>query len=705
MKLLIFKLPFILIFFTRCFASYPIFLEHEINSAIENRDDFYKEIQATELLFPYDTSDSIASQILNRLNVYDDKHTLWYYFLSGLGYISSNSDSASIYFFKALNSTENDIAKTWVLSNEFQRCHRLYWEIRCLEKIQYLMLSSGGITAQTISQPLYQKAVSEEKKANYNVATTYYSWVHEFDYMSPLSWIREMRHGSLFHPFKMYTPLVTICRTIKSEWPLQLSIALYMTIIFKNFIIFLLIGISLLLAFIHVPGAFHGIIEKIPINISQKTKLYLCIIVLLSVIAIGIIPFIWLLILFLWKYCKGRDKWLLRIECLLLVLYPLIIRMEDMVRRNYSPQSSPMLYLKTLNEGYDSELEKIIRKRAIADKNDYLAYMAAAISAIKNNELVSAGAAIQRAEYLNNKDPAVLLTKGIILYNTGNYYEAESVFKTGCSLYPEYPEVFFNAGQSCLASNKTISGMEYVNKAAKLSPEVNAFIAINDRLFSKNWPILRQLMPPKYQSKYYWKNVFPEYCGSWNTANELWGFSFIGLNIRLYIILSIITILGLFSADRFFWNSSQPEGFVCRLCGVSMCRKCKKGMICLKCFNAVNQIRNESIRQRIIEKILLKNRLVKNIKANIIDIIFPGCGMLYRNHDKTMHGLVLLVVSSALYPLFLTMVSVSKSYSYMAIEDIMRPIIIVLPLYSVFFLIRALVNIRKNLVDGGMYGA
>jgi hypothetical protein len=693
-------LPFIFfsVICTNCFASYPIFLEKDIRSAISTRDYYYKELNVTGILFPYNNSgdagiDSLRSRLTEAI---PDSSLPWFYFLTGLTAQKYASNSIPGYFNNALKAAGSNPAMIWALSLEFGRCGQAYWETQCLEKLQSNFLVSGVLSVPAISQPLLEKAVLAEKNKDKSSAVHYYSWASKFDQFLPWSSIGEIRCAAPSQLSTIPGKIKALFSLVLKTWPLQLSIALYATFFFKLFILFMIAGIAILLGITHVPSALHWFCELFPSVISQKMKLYFSVIIFISLISLGILPFLWILFGLVWKYCKKRDKRLVITGCLLLVLYPFSVRMEDMTRQCLSPQGTPALYYRAVTEGYDADFEKIVRKHAAIHNNDYLAYTAVAISAVKNYDFASASIAIGKARSLCDNDQAILLTDGNINYFSGNLEKAENLFMTCTRLFPDYVPALFNLGQYYLNVNKTVQGMDYLDKATKLDMErVNSFITVNDNFFSKNWPLFRQLMPPEYQSLYFWKKVFLKYCGNWDTADNLWGNAFLGIHIKAYTILFMIVLTALILIDRFVWSDKNvAKIFVCKLCGAAMCRKCKKGMVCVRCFNSVQPIRNENIRQRIIERILLKNRMMKNAGAYILDVVFPGCGMLYRYSGRAMPEF-LLIITSMVYAILFTLCSISFVYPYMVAQDLLLPIYYTLPLYNVVFLARALFSIKK----------
>ena len=560
-----------------------------------------------------------------------DSTSPWYNLLSGFSVIRSSPDSIPIYFGRALESAGNDIGTVYVLSMEFNRFRQQLWEQKCLERARRLFLSLGAQSSPLISQSLLISALSAEKNGDYASASLYNNWSMVFDREMIWPTVRKICKAFPFHVSTVYNECCGIVTIIANSWSSQLSSMLVIFLWIRQCILFMVIGLFITLAIVYAPSALHGINHLFPSSLSQRLKTYFGALSFLSLIIFGVLPFLWILACLIWRHCGKKDKWITAGCCVLLVLFPLSVRFEDMLRAGLSPEGTLALFKKSVDEGYYDDLDKIIRAHAASCENDYLAQAAAALYAAKKSDMNYALSAIQKARSLRGNDPVVLLIEGNIDFLAGAFEKAKNAFETCIKQFPEYAPAYFNCGQYYLGTVETIKGMECIDRATKLDPQtINSFIKINDESFSKKWPRLRQLMPPEYYPGYFWKNVFPHYWGSLGTANVLWGTYFWGVSIKGYFILSLLALIFLVLLDVFVWSGNKVQKiFLCKLCGAAMCRRCKRGVLCNDCYQALHQIRNENIRQRIIEKILLKNQRLKHCFSYGIDVIFPGCGMTY----------------------------------------------------------------------------
>jgi tetratricopeptide (TPR) repeat protein len=489
-----------------------------------------------------------------------------------------------------------------------------------------------------------------------------------------------------------------IVATIANSWSIQLSSMLIFFLWVRQCLIFIVLGLFITLGISYVPSSLHRINHLFPSSFSPRIKTYFSVLSFLSMIAFGVLPFLWVLACIIWRQCGKRDKWITVACCILLVLFPLSVRFEDMLRSSLSPDGTLSLFKKSVEEGYSIDLDKVIRNHAASHGNDYLAQAAAALFAAKKNDMNFAMSAVQKARMLRVNDPVVLLTEGNVDFLAGAMEKAKNAFEACIKQFPDYAQAYFNCGQYYLGTVETIKGMECIDRATKLDPQtINSFIKTNDESSSKKWPRLRQLMPPEYKAAYFWKNVFPRYGGSLATTNTLWGGYFAGVHIAGYCIVSLLVLLLLVIFDVFAWSGNRVRKIsLCKLCGLAMCRQCKRGVVCGNCYQALHQIRNENIRQRIIEKILLKNKRIKHCFSYCIDVVFPGCGMAYYATGSRFTGFCFIMVSSIVYATLFSIYFLPFSCPYWFTRGILVPLYFMVPVYNLIFFVRAIIKSRNE---------
>ena len=690
-----FSVVIALICFPIC-ATPPIFLERETASALISRDDYYTKKGVTSFLFPGQPMDFARAESL-KIKLGEgvaDSTSPWYNLLSGFSVLKSSPDSIPFFFGRALESAGNDMGTAYVLSLEFNRFRQPLWEQKCLEKTRKLFLSSGAQLSPLISQSLFFKATSAEKAGDYESASFNNSWSVLFDREMLWPTFRKIFKSFPLHIPTAYDECRSIVATVANSWSSQLSSVLVLFLWVRQCILFMVIGLFLTLAIVYAPSALHGTNHLFPSSSSQRLKTYFSMLSFFSLIIFGVLPFLWILVCLIWRQCSKKDKWITAGCCVLLVLFPLSVRFEDMLRASLSPAGTLSLFKKSVDEGYYDDLDKVIRMHAASHENDYLVQAAAALYAAKKSDMNYALSSIQKARSLRGNDPVVLLIEGNIDFLAGAFEKAKNAFETCIKQFPEYAPAYFNCGQYYLGTVETIKGMEYIDRATKLDPQtINSFIKINDESFSKKWPRLRQLMPPEYYPGYFWKNVFPQYWGSLGTANVLWGTYFWGVSIKGYFIISLLALIFLILLDVFVWSGTRVQKiFLCKLCGMAMCRHCKRGVVCSDCYQALHQIRNENIRQRIIEKILLKNKRIKHCFSYGIDVIFPGCGMAYYATGGRGAGICFIGLTSVVYATLFSIYFPPITYPVWVAREIVLPLYIILPVYNLVFVFRAIIK-------------
>ena len=688
-------------FFIPALCSSPLFLEREIHAALQSRDSYYRQAGVAGLLFPCLLHDSTRMDSLQaRNNAFatdypDVLPTPWFNLLAGLGASTRSSESMNLFFGKAFDAASFDPGKTWVLATELGRLGFTQWEQTCLENLQKLMFSRGSDASFVAAQLLLYKALRAKKNGQRSLATSYDMLSHKFDpsLVGPI--VQNIASAFPFQVTTMYEESEKLIAAVSHSWGAQLSCALNAFLWIRSTVALLVIGLFFVVGIKYAPTALHWLIELFPRAISPKWKKYFGCLLFFSFISFGILPFLWLLSALIWKYCIKRDKWIVGVGCFFLILYPFGVRFEDMLRQCLSPEGSVSLFTKAISEGNYPDLGRAVRKAAAMRPDDYLAQTAAAIVALKGDDRASAQLFTAKARTLRSDDPAAALTEGIVFYCSGQIHKALAAYESLCQRSAAPLQAVFNYSQCCLVSNETVKGMEYLDRATKIDPvAVNGFIAVNDAMFLKKWPKLRQFMAPNYTPVYFWSKIFPQYGGNWKTADALWGASCMGIPLAWYCVCAPFFLIAFLLTNYFF---RSPRGVIkishCKLCQTPMCRRCKKGALCDRCFQQLHQIRNENIRQRIIEKILHKNRRTKQICTSLMDVVFPGCGMLYQASGAPAAAFLFMTLAASVYGALYALHSIPMVCPFSAVKNVIVFAEMSLPLFNVAFAVRATLKI------------
>jgi tetratricopeptide (TPR) repeat protein len=595
---------FVLVLWLPSFSQ-PVFWEREIAAALDARDNYYRSAGIDPAVFKENPSS--YTQHLSRAQ---DTASPWFNLLWGCSLLSTSNDQASGFLNRALQCTEKDPGATWVLAVECQRYALPFWQEKCLQKLETLFLVSGAQSAPVIAQPLlYQAVVSSRYQDNENTRGRYRVWASEFDHRQLWSSLLTIWSNVPWNIPRMFPQIGEVLDKMSDSWVLQLDAAHSCSKwLFRIFMLWVL-SVFAMIAFKYLPPSLHAVAEKLPGSVSLRVRLALVTVFFLSFISFGIVFLIWMICFIVWRHLSPRDKTLATAALVLFLLYPLGIRLESMLSQCRSPSGTLTLFKKVVDEGYSPELDSFVRKRLNNSNQDHLAHVAAAISMIKKGDVNAAFPHVRTAQLLSGDDPVVLLTAGNALYYSGDLPGARNAYQKCISLYPRYEPAYFNLGQFYFNSMETAKGMDYITQAARLNADhVNSFIKKNDENFSKEWPLIRQLIQPDYKAAYFWTRIFPRYSGSWETANLRAGNAFLGIPLAAYGVLSIVLFLLLIGLDTTRWSrNAVKKVFTCRLCQASICRQCKRGGICKRCFDATQHIRNENIRQRIMGKIQLRH--------------------------------------------------------------------------------------------------
>ena len=679
-------------------AAQPVFWESEIASALDSRDIVYLEAGIRSAEFEK-MRPGYHSPVVPRA---PDTTTPWPFFLKGLSYAQDSGEVASLFFNKAITCAEKNPGRTWVLSEEFDRCGLTAWQEKCLKKLELLFLISGAQSAPAVSQQLLYKAASTSGKGADDIADMYYSWASWFDKDCLWTHIQAIQSSGIFAMAKVFPRLQTIADKISLSWKTQLELARSGFGWLFTFFCIAIAGILLGIGVRYLPWALHLPSERLPDIFSSKAKLFLAVLILASLVFLGVIAFIWCFFFIVWRHCSGRDKRLAAVALVLFLLFPLGIKMEDMFDRALSPGGSVMLYKKAIDEGYYRQLDSCIRARTLSNNADYLIHTAAALYSLKKGEPLSAIPHLQIAQRLFRDNPVVLITTGNTLFYSGDLAGARNAYQECIKLYPDYEPAYFNLGQYYFNSMETAKGMDYITQATKLNPEyVNAFIKKNDECFSKEWPQQRQLLAPDFTPLYFWNNIFPEYCGTWNTASQRFGDMFFGISLPWYCALALALFVILLLFDSLVWSKAVVKKVTaCKLCQAIVCRKCKRGVICRTCFSATQQIRNEQIRQRIMGKIQFKTLRFRSLMTIFLDMVFPGAGMAYRGAPLTQ-SLLFIAATSVVYATYVSLFRATFDFPAWTVQGLITQAYMVLVLYNIFFVVQGFIKGAKALTKRG----
>jgi tetratricopeptide (TPR) repeat protein len=665
----------------------------KIDSALSIRDHYYRTIFQDTINFSIADLNKIQlNELCARLQGAPDSLNPWYNFFLGILDCNKEKNDSSGYFATALSLAQQDPGTTWVLFIEFTRNQKTLWAERCLLRLEKLLLASGAQSAPIIAQQLLFYAHLNEKQKDYKSAFNYYGWAERFDRNQPWSLLHRMWKCLPSHFQLFVSTFNELTKLVNNSWILQLYLAMqaytWIHYFLFTFVFVVFVGTGLR----HLPQAIHSLSDRLPYDTPSPLKSLLPLCLTLSFVSFGVIPFLWLIIFLIWRFTDNKEKTFLCISLFMLLCSPVDARVRDMFRQALMPQGSLNLYIRASEEGYSPELYRRSLEKVVIDRSDFLSCVTASLCAMKKDDTAAACINANNALSLRPNDPLALLCAGNALYLSNDFKKASINYQKIFSRFPGQLDARFNLAQCYARKSDTSIDLDFIKiLSIKDQNAINNFININDTYFSKNWPPLRQIMPPLTPPSYFWKNIFPSYNGSWQTAINIWGASFLGFppypSMIAFIILTLIFIL--LNIYLVFKKSGQYNS-TCRLCKRAICENCKKGELCPSCFRATKSIRNVKMLASLQTAIIQKRQAYHAFAEHLLDIFFPGSGMLFSNKHSMALAAFIIILTSSVYASYFFLSNIHSGYPLMIIFDKIEVAPYFLGFYNVFFIIRAL---------------
>lgn len=684
----IFPLLFFLLFPSIPSAKYlPLLWEKPIRNALNDRDYYYHKIgidhDRTIIKMLWTPKGSLS--LKEQLELNEDISSPWYHFLLGITNLRLSVENAAFNFHDALEYTQNRPGVTWVLFLEFRQAKQENWAEKCLKNLEKYFFSAGAQSVPVISQQLLAIAKSEKANGNNKAAEKYFDWSSRFE-RYPF-WQTFTRGWGFLprQPGMFFNACIKCLDMIRSSWLLQLTLLYYLYKWLRFVIVFFICIIFIVVSLETLPIALHPIMSLFLLSVSTRLRYIFCVAIFVSLAVFGLIPFLLLTALLLWSHSQKNKKMLLAFIFSLLILSPIDARIQEMFRVSLSPNKPLGLFRRAVSEGWHSDLENRVKENLRKNNADYLSHLSAAILDLKKNSTESSIFHIKNAEKLNANDPVTLITAGNIFYSTGNNIKAQAYYKKCLESFPNNETALFNLGQLSLSLMDTSEGMEQIKNASELNPRVlNNFIEKNASYFLGALPRLRQSMQPAYKTNYFWKHVFPNHCGSWESTKKIWGSTSLGIPPLFFLCIAPILFILLLTINI----TNPPEEYLfCKLCGNPMCKKCRDGLICQDCIQATNTIRNEALCKQAKISIMNRKRLIINLTTTILNFLFPGAGGLYKKESIGPFNIILTIVTSFIYASYAALFSFSFSYPFWVAKSCFTVVFICLFMYSLYFAI------------------
>ena len=671
----------------------------QIDSALRVRDAYFKAVLPDTSNFALILlSAQQQHELCERVAAAPDSSSPWHDFCAGILNCNQKSSAASGYFASALARAHADPGTTWALFVEFTRNRQTMWAERCLMHLEKLLLIAGARASPAIAQQLLFYAQSYEKQKDYANAFGYYAWAERFDPNQLWSLLHRMRNCIPMHPMLFVGTLRSMAGQLSRSWILQLDLAANLYAWVRYFLLILMLAVFIGTGIRHLPKAVHFLADRMPKDIPASLKTVLPISVVLSFLAFGLLPFLWLVAFLIWKFLDKKERIVVFCALLLLACSPLDSRIQDMFIQARLPQGSLALYARASQEGYSPEVQRLALGSISVDRTDVLAQVTASLCALKQGDTAAACLSAQRAASIRPDDPVVLLSAGDAALAANDPAAAAPYYQAVISKHSNEMSARFNLAQCYAHKSDTIPDLDFMKiLPASEQTSITTFINANNMYFSKNWPILRQFMAPDYQPTYFWLHLFPAYSGSWETARNPWGAAFLGLSplhsFAVFIAL-LVMLIG--------WNCTpaaqkRKKGIsVCRLCKRATCSTCKKNELCPSCVQATQYIRNVKTLANIQSKIKRKYLVSLRTQEYLLDICVPGSGMLFSGRHRAVLSSSVILTTSAVYASFILLLTINLGYPHWVAYGILEKEPYFFASYNLLFIARALVALLRR---------
>jgi tetratricopeptide (TPR) repeat protein len=677
---------------TSAYQTIAPFWSSTIDSALRNRDLYYKTILPDTSNFSIISLNKIQqSEMCERLNSIRDTSNPWYNFLLGILQCTQGKTASADYFATSITLAQQDPGTTWALFIEFTRNRQSVWAEHCLMNLEKLLLASGARSAPTIAQQLLFYAFLSDKQVNDSSSLSYYRWAERFDRGQPWSSFHRLLKSLPSHPPIFVTSFNEILKLLLGSWMLQLRFAANFYAWIHYIMLFFILTVFTGAGFKYLPQAIHPIADRLPEEIPSSLKTLFPMVMFIAFLSFGLVPFLLLLSFLIWQFIEKKEKIIVGIALFLLLCTPFDARIQDMFRQALMPQGSISLYSRAFEEGYSPEIHQRVSEKIVSDRSDFLAQMAASLCAQKKGDTAAACLNANNALALRPDDPVILLNAGNAAYMANDFKTAALRYQKILSKYPVQMEARFNLAQCYARKSDAAIDLDFIKAlTANELGYINEFTNTNDIYFSKNLPAIRQVIPPVYTPSFFWENIFPAYTGSWKTAENLWGASFLGVSPyhSIFVFSVVLLLFIVWNLFRAMQRHKSPH-VSCRLCKRMVCKNCKKGELCLSCFYATRFIRNVKTLASIQAKIIYNRQVSQNVIAYLLDICLPGSGMFFAKTHSLLVIFPVILLTSIVFASYFVVSTIHLSYPHWVVYEGLEKASYFLGCYNLIFVVRA----------------
>ena len=671
------------------------FWENQIADAIEHRNSLFTNLFGTEATLALSDLSRNARREAEAILSADSTTEPWLLLIYGVLRYLEGDNQAQQYLSRSLEYAADDPGTTWLLFTEFNRYHLPSLMEESLLQLEKQMLSAGAQSVPPISRQLLQYGTVSKLSGDYAGALNFYSWAHRFDRHEYESFLKTASLNGVRHPVATIRSLMQAIAVIRVSWPAQFSASISFYRALRTFLIIFLLMSATILGVKYLPLALHRPAHFYSESVSPALRSVLVTAILLSLIAFGIIPFLWVMMFLIWKHCSGTDRVFGIFIIVILLLAPLDAVLVNRCRLTADTGGHAMQFSRTLYEGYSpTATSDPARKTVSSDTKSAVESFTEIVATMKKQDWTVAMARINSMPG-SETDPFIADLKGICLFFRGSFAAAIGTFQQVLESHPSDPSAQFNLARCYIASNDATAGMELLKKAADAHPSlINSFIYDNDRHFSDTWPPLRQVLFPEYTPARFWKEIFLGPPGRASQLRQYWGYSFLGLPpLYSFFIFLVLTGVLSFTGRVTAGNRKLRRLFSCKYCGKVLCRRCTSGILCQDCAGTTRSVSSQRDVEQVRERLVSVYEDRRSVRNMFFNLLYPGSGTLLSQQTPGLQTVVILL-STLMYTYWFTVVG-NSAWRWMTSAE--KAVLLLPPCcYHVFFIVRYLVmDVRK----------
>ncbi|HEX2958478.1 MAG TPA: tetratricopeptide repeat protein [Chitinispirillaceae bacterium] len=665
------------------------FMADFIERSIARQSDFLASLNIPADK-PFNIAELNQAQIATIINHLEslsgsNRDNCWFYFFKGLLVRDINREEN---FNLSILNAQQDAGALWLLYIAFVENDISGYNEKILNLLEKQLLLNGAEQSSVISRQLLDYAGTKIRHRDYNKATDLFIQAQRFGSndiyniyttawkISPLFLFKiPDLLQSFYHSF--FNSTVSHVAAINSAYRI---VKLFFSLFVLSLVTIFLIK--------YLPYVLHRFVDYFPSSLPYYVRLAFVCIIFVSFISFGVLPFLWLSSILIFKHLSKNEKTLYNAVFVLLLLAPLDVHVQSLFVRATNPAGVLQVYSRSVREGYSESIQQSIISSLASDPENKLLNLAHVNYSLKTGDLLSAKKHLDAVQFLYPDDPVVLTTAGNLAFFQNNFDSAIKMYTKALEIAPTYSDALYNSGQCLLRKLQTVDAMEMIDKAVKYSSvRINNFMKVNDQYFTDTVPVLRRIVFADYTPSLFWSKLSFNSVYDQSFASAYWGMSFLGVPSWITLFISFAILISVW-VHQFLSETKKPLRifFECRYCGKLLCRACKNGSLCSSCSDALKFVHNEHVLEKLHNQITARSYLIRNTTHSFADMLFPGAGYILRGELFSFKTGFLIIVSSAIYVCYYLIMVKSAMFSHFHCLHLL----ILLPCltYSFFFIIK-----------------